>query len=389
MSGMKKLEELFSRYADLPPEAILKEELLTHGLLCAADSKVHQGCGLLRLQGGPYSLRRTIVRVIKRDDSPYRIESNGEHLKMVDREGGDLIALAYPFPQDSDYENQTFSDGTPYSKIVSLNAEVTSLANQAKDPARVAVALAEIFTKSHRPPQDIPLCILIGGDSIGSIEEREEIEFYLKYVAAIRDRMGNRVPILLDAFPKSFEIEERIHRHGVEARLCDLQVWDQRLFALLCRSQNQKTGWEEWVRRLLDQVYVYGWNAVLPRLVVGLEMMEPWGFKKAEDALVSTSEGIQFLMKHGVVPILIHLQANSNSASVVQPPPPTEFFLEVHRIWYDAWVKFGQDEPIGYLMGPGRSRYPDSAIFDVGRGAPLRSDAKRRNGRVQDATRSG
>ncbi len=392
MSRLKKLEELFTLYPDLSQEAIVKEELLTRGLSWERELKADEACELLRLEGGPYSLRRTIIRVNKQDDSPYRIESNGEHLEVVDRDGGVLIALAYPFPQDSAYQNQTFPDGTPYSALVSLDAEVRSIGfgQQAKDPARVADAVAEIFIKRQRPAQEMPLRILIsGGSIIDSIDGQEEADFYLKYVDAIRDRIGNQVPILLEMLPQSIEVEKRIHRHGVQARLSNLEVWDQRLFTRLCPGKEQKIGWEEWVRRLLDQVYVYGWNAVLPGLVVGLEMVQPWGFKKVEEALASTSEGIGFLMRHGVVPNLIHLRAHPNSASAGQRQPPTEFFLEVDRVWYDAWVKYGQDEPIGYLMGPGRSRYPDSAIFDVGRGAPLKLDAKTSGGKAQDARKTG
>lgn len=54
--------------------------------------------------------------------------------------------------------------------------------------------------------------------------------------------------------------------------------------------------------------------------------------------------------------------------------PPVELFLEVDRAWYDLFLRYGQDEPICFLLGPGRSRYPDSAAFDVGRGAALRPE---------------
>jgi len=386
MSRLKKLEELFSRYSDLSQEAIVKEELLTHGLSWEREMQIDDMRGLLRLAGGPYSLRRTIIRVNQQHDSPYRIESNGEHLKVVDRKGGDIIALAHPFPQDSAFQSGTFADGTPYSAVVSPDAQVSTVGfdNEVRDPARGADVVAEIFIKKQRPPQEMPSCILIGGKSVlASMGQQEEAEFFLKYVDAIRDRIGNQVPILLEMSPMPVEIEERIHRHGVEARLSNPGVWNQQLFAVLCPSENKKMGWEEWVRRLLDQVYVYGWNAVLPRFAVGLEMAEPSGFKRSDEALASTSEGIRFLMMHGVVPNLIHWRLAG------QRQPATEFFLEVDRIWYDAWVKYGQDEPIGYLMGPGRSRYPDSGVYDIGRGAPLKSDAKNSREKVQDARSAG
>jgi hypothetical protein len=390
MSRVKKLEELFSRYSDLSREAIVKEELLTHGLSWERESRVDETAGLLRLEGGPYSLRRTIIRVKKQQDSPYRIESNGEHVKVVDRGGGDIIALAHPFPQDFAYQSGMFADGTPYSAVVSPDAQVSPVGfgNETHDPARVADAVAEIFVKKQRPPQEMPSCILIGGKSVSdSTDPQKEAEFFLQYVDAIRERIGHQVPILLEMSPMPVEIEERIRRHGVEARLSNPGIWNEQLFAPLCPDENKKIAWQEWVRRVLDQVYVYGWNAALPRLAVGLEMAEPSGFKSSEQALASTGEGIRFFMMHGVVPNLIHWRAKSTSAG--QGQPPTEFFLEVNRIWYDAWVKYGQDEPIGYLMGPGRSRYPDSGVYDIGRGAPLKSDAKNSREKVQHVRSAG
>jgi hypothetical protein len=392
MSSLKTLEGLFGRYSDLSQEAIVKEELLAHGLSWERGLKVDEGRGLLRLEGGPYSLRRTIIRVNKQQDSPYRIESRGEHLKVVDREGGVLIALAYRFPQDSPYQSGMFADGTPYSAVVSPDAQVSPVGfdNEVHDPTRIADVVAEIFVKKQRPPREMPTCILIGGKSVlDSMGQQEEAEFFLKYVDAIRDRIGNQVPILLEMSPMPAEIEERIHRHGVEARLSNPGVWNQQLFAVMCPDENKKIGWEEWVRRLLDQVFVYGWNAALPRFAVGLEMAEPLGFKSSDEALASTSAGIRFFMMHGVVPNLIHWRAEPTSALAGQRQPSTEFFLEVDRIWYDAWVKYGQDEPIGYLMGPGRSRYPDSGVYDIGRGAPLKSGAKNSREKVQDARSAG
>jgi len=390
MTKLKKLEELFSRYSDLPQEAIIKEEMLTHGFYWEKQLKIDEARGVLRLEGGPYSLRRTIIRLNKEPGSPYRIESNGEHLKVMDRETGDVIALAQPFPQDSAYQDRTFSDGTLYSAIVSPDAEVTLVGSghQIHDPARVADAVAEIFVKKQRPPQEMPVCILIVAENFFEAVGKQEETEILQYVDAIRDRIGNQAPILLEMSPLSAGIEERIHRHGVKARLSNLEVWDPRLFARLRAVKDQRMDWEERVRRILDQVYVYGWNAVFPKLNIGIEMSQPSGFKTVEEALASTSEGIRFFMMHGAVPNLIHWRADVKLAPAGQQPA-TEFFLEVDRIWYDAWVKYGQDEPCGYLMGPGRSRYPDSGVYDIGRGAPLESDAKKSRERVQNVTRIG
>ena len=99
------LETLVARFPHLPPEAILKEDLLRSGiafdgsvLTRSADGEVkpksyfifsfdHRPLAELgeaaisrppeevALTGGPFALRRTIVSVRVNPDSPYRIES--------------------------------------------------------------------------------------------------------------------------------------------------------------------------------------------------------------------------------------------------------------------------------------------------------------------------
>ena len=385
MSSVEKLENLFSQYSDLSREAIIKEELLTHGLSLDTELKFDDTRALLQLEGGPYALRRTIIRMIKENDSPYRIDINGEHLKVVAKESGDLIALAHPFPEVSVSQTRNFLNRTPYSALVSVDGEVSSIGvgTAAKEPNDIADEVAEVFVTRRREPREMPVCIFIRGENIDSIDEEQEADFYLQYVDSIRDRIGNQVPVLLETTPKSVDIEKRILRRGVDARLSNLGVWDQQLFPALCPGENKKIAWNEWIRRSLDQVYVFGWNAVFPRLTVGLEMAEPFGLKGTAAALASTGEGIRFLMMHGLVPNLIHWHAAGLSALAGQRQPPTEFFLDIDRIWYDAWVNYGQDEPVGYLMGPGRSRYPDSGVYDIGRGAPLKPDRKISSEKVQ------
>ena len=80
----------------------------------------------------------------------------------------------------------------------------------------------------------MPLCIHINGGSIlDSVEGMQEEDFYLRTIDTIREEIGHQVPILLERFPKSLEIEKRLYQHGVEARLSNIEIWDRRLFALL------------------------------------------------------------------------------------------------------------------------------------------------------------
>src|SRR3954449_12369502 len=97
------VESLIARYPDIPPEAVLKEDLLRTGIAFDESALTHNldgdvkpksyfifsfdqkplaqlGEAKLRrppeeiaLSGGPYELRRTIVSVRVNPDSPYRV----------------------------------------------------------------------------------------------------------------------------------------------------------------------------------------------------------------------------------------------------------------------------------------------------------------------------
>lgn len=421
VSELPVLEGHFRRYADLPPEVIIKEVLLTQGLATGPGlpgNSVYVP-KMLRLEGGPFHLRRTILRLVVDEASPYLLQTatqgddgaiadtpqlivrypgESARLVVVDRASGELIAPAWFFPENPPHAHRVFPDGVPYIDVISPGGEVTAIdccqlgypqvacrfcsVNElprrgesgatAKGPEQLARAVAEVFLEPDWSPRERPVALcLTGGSIVETVGGLSEEEFYLRYVRAIRDRIGHAVPILLDMFPKSLEVEKQFQKAGVDARLSNLEVWDRRLFEAFCPGKAQTVGWDEWIRRILDQVYVYGWSGVLPGLVIGLEMMMPHGFAHVGEAVASTVQGMRFLAGHGAVPRPVHLRADRSSSLRGSAMPPVELFLEVDRAWYDLFLQYGQDEPIGLLLGPGRSRYPDSAAFDVGRGAAL------------------
>src|SRR3989442_5491851 len=107
------VEDLMARFEQIPPEAVLKEDLLRSGIafddsaltnnldgdvkpksyfIFSFDQKPLAQLGEaakrrppeeIALTGGPYGLRRTIVSVRVNPDSPYRIElGNGETVRL-------------------------------------------------------------------------------------------------------------------------------------------------------------------------------------------------------------------------------------------------------------------------------------------------------------------
>jgi hypothetical protein len=73
-------------------------------------------------------------------------------------------------------------------------------------------------------------------------------------------------------------------------------------------------------------------------------MAQPFGFKKAEDAVKSTLGGYDFLMSHGVLPRqggFWCIEPRSKLGG--QAPPPLEYYLELGRGYMELRQKHGFD----------------------------------------------
>lgn len=348
LSLQERLESLFQRYSYLPKEAVIKEDILTEGLSAAASVKRRFSKKALCLEGGLYGLRRTMVSAEWRQDSPYSLESRDGQLAVVDKASEESLAPVRPFPE------------TPAGlahDVVAPDGEVAI--STSVDPASVSAAVAEVFTASGWSPREKPLHINL------NVDDATEEDACLAYVRGIKGAVENRYPLLLQMAPQPAPVEQRLWQAGVNVRLSNLEVWEQRLFGAVRSAREKAVGWDEWVRRVLDQVYIYGDGHVLAGLVTGLEMRAPHAFNDLSEAVKSTSEGFQFLMSHGIIPLPTHL-ARGRSKLL-----PVELFLEIDCNWYETWYFYRMCEPVGFNVGPGRNRFPHSAAFDVGRGARL------------------
>jgi hypothetical protein len=134
-------------------------------------------------------------------------------------------------------------------------------------------------------------------------------------------------------------------------------VWDERLFEWINPGKARRIGHAEWIRRMLDSVDILGEGNVRPNFVGGIEMAKPHGFDKIDDAVRSTTEGLEIMMSHGVDPRFNQWRREPRSNIVQeheQPPVPTEFYIRLMSNRYELWKKYGL-------------RLPEKADFNVTR----------------------
>ncbi len=438
LTRQEELELHFRRFPDVPPEVIVKEDILRHGLTYSPgtlqncegysmffmDSRrksYHlytrletmkeqapeqrdwiQAPSYLFISGGPYDLRATCVHVRLTPGSPY----------LVDRVEGDLVICGdgvpvakVTYPPVPNYQTKAFADGTRYADLVSLYfghnpnvASVTcsrhchyfakgmpckfcdfgSVANDleklgvtwslVKGMDRVADVMETVFKEETGPTTPISYC-LTGGTMADDADGVDDTTFYLGYLTAIKERIGNRWPAILMIEAKPEADIKRFAETGTVSLQSNMEVWDKDLFPVMCPGKAQKVGRDEWVRRLVAAVDILGQGNVMTNFVAGVELAQPYGFREVDAAVKSTTEGLDFLMSHGVLPTLcVWIPEPGSVLGTRHEPVPLEYLIRVDQAWYELWKKYWLPPPwiAAGPIGPGRSIYGVSGILDVG-----------------------
>ncbi|MBI3091001.1 MAG: radical SAM protein [Candidatus Tectomicrobia bacterium] len=432
----EELEQCFERYPDVPREVIVKEDVLRMGVRFSPsalaqtdqtrprtyyifsydrtrlDDMQHDESKVApeeaRIAGGRWSLRPTLISARVEYHSPYEITAPEGRL-LLTAEGAPLAEVEFP-PLPA-YYDLSHADGTPYSQTAGLvgwgtrafttvlrgcqlwgekeecqfcdlNSNSRALRQMGrpyktrKEPEMVAEVLEEIFL--NQPSQEIGKTMyLVSGGTV--IDRRQMIEaddeFYLPFVRAIKRRLGDRWPMHLQTFAKPKERLQPYKDAGVDCHHANIEVWDKRLFQIICPGKAHFVGYDQWLRWLCESVEVFGEGRITPSFVIGVELSEPNGFATVEEAVASTSAGFDYLMSHGVTPRApqwciepLTVLGKPNAQKLV----PLDFFIQIDRAWFQTWKKYKLPKLHGWPnMGPGNCYYQNGAFLDMGVGEHL------------------
>ena len=423
------VESLVERYPDVPPEAVLKEDLLRTGIafddialsdnldgevkpksyfIFSFDQKplTELGEAALRrppeevaLTGGPFGLRRTIVSVRVNPGSPYRIGRRDDGALGLSLEGGPLADVTLP-PMPEYYRHtlaggKTVMETAPtiqwgyliYLTVLRLCqyfgaheecgfCDINHNWRQHKKAGRpytgvkpvedVLEALALI--DRYDTEQVSKAYTLTGGSVTSTVDGLSEADFYGRYAQAIEERFPGRWigKVVAQALPKADA--QRFKDYGIAIYHPNYEVWDKRLFTLISPGKERYVGREEWHRRILDAADVFGPRHVIPNFVAGVEMARPHGFATIDEAIASTTEGLDWFMSRGITPRFTTWcpepttplgQANPDGA-------PLEYHIRLLHAYRDALGRHGLRPPPGYgVAGAGNAVFSVSSFMDT------------------------
>jgi hypothetical protein len=427
-SRTRLVEGLMERFAHIPPEAVLKEDLLRTGIdfdtsalsdnlegeikpksyfIFSFDQKplTQLGEAALRrppeeiaLTGGPYDLRRTIVSVRVNPDSPYRIalDETGLKLSLEGRMIADVGLPPMPEYYRHELENgKTVMETAPtiqwgyliYLTVLRLCqyfgakeecqfCDINHNWRQHKKEGRpytgvkpvddVLEALAII--DRYDTEKISKAYTLTGGSVTSTVDGLAEADFYGRYAQAIEERFPNRWigKVVAQALPKADV--QRYKDYGITIYHPNYEVWDKRLFEIISPGKERYVGREEWHRRIFDAADVFGARFVIPNFVAGVEMAEPFGFKTVDEAIASTTEGLDFFMSRGITPRFTTWCPEPSTPLGRDNPngAPLEYHIRLLEAYRGSLEQHGLKPPPGYgVAGAGNAVFSVSSFMDT------------------------
>jgi hypothetical protein len=420
---ISNIEDLTERYPDIPIEVMVKEDLLRRGMAWAPEAlevagefklKAYFICSFdmvpisemdqkehlkapeeIRLIGGPDDFKPVIVSVRLNPSSPYRVESDKGTLIL--KHGGEEIARV-ELQKSPEYYKKTLSNGKPIADIapaiewgyllyltafrlcqyfgdqeecqfcdINENFRQQKKSGRSYTSVKSVEDIVEALEIIADTDSDSKAYTVTGGSITGNLEGKSEVDFYVRYPEAIERRWPGRwiSKIVVQALPRD-EVR-RFRDAGVRIYHPNFEIWDKRLFELYCPGKARHIGWDDWMRRILDAVDVFGPEGVIPNFVAGVEMAPPAGFPSIDDAIQSTAEGLDFFMSHGVSPRFTTWCPEPLSVlGKDQKGAPLEYHIRLLQTYRDLRAKYKLPPPIGYgEPGLGKAVFSVSSFMDV------------------------
>jgi len=423
------VERLLERFSHIPPEAVLKEDLLRTGIafdgsaltdnldgevkpksyfIFSFDQKPLAELGEaatrrppeeIALTGGPYQLRRTIVSVRVNPSSPYSVTANGAGELKLSLDGREIANVGLP-PMPEYYRHALANGKSVMETAPTIQwgylIYLTVLRLCQYFGAKEECGFCDINHnwRQHKregrpytgvkPVEDVLEALalidrydtdtvskaytLTGGSVTSTVDGLAEADFYGRYAQAIEERFPGRWigKVVAQALPRADV--QRYKDYGITIYHPNYEVWDKRLFELISPGKQRYVGREEWHRRIIDAAEVFGPRFVIPNFVAGVEMAEPFGFRTVDEAIASTAEGLDYFMSREITPRFTTWCPEPTTPLGRDNPngAPLEYHIRLLEAYRETLAKHGLKPPPGYgVAGPGNAVFSVSSFMDT------------------------
>ena len=423
------VETLIERFPHVPREAVLKEDLLRTGIsfdpsalttnldgdvkpksyfIFSFDQRPLAELGEaarrrppeeVALTGGPWELRRTIVSVRVNPGSPYEVARGEDGALRLSLEGREIADVT--LPPMPEYYRHTLANGKTvmetaptiqWGYLVYLTVlrlcqyfgaheecrfcDINHNWRQHKregrpytgiKPVADVLEALELIDRYDTARASVAYT-LTGGSVTSTVDGLAEADFYGRYAQAIEERFPGRWigKVVAQALPRK-EVQ-RYKDYGIAIYHPNYEVWDARLFSIICPGKERYVGRAEWHRRIVDAAEVFGPRHVIPNFVAGVEMARPFGFETVDAAIASTTEGLDWFMARGITPRFTTWCPEPATPLGRDNPEgaPLEYHVRLLEAYRGALERHGLSSPPGYgPPGPGNAVFSVSSFMDT------------------------
>ena len=377
-SKIREWEELCRKYPDVSPFVLLKLSMVWHGAVLTdrALTRLQEddyrfgtaepfgisfaGREKKRVMPGPILLRdASFVYINYGEDyaDPYTADFDPETGLFLLYEGDALIDCIDFVPRPAFFGKYT-SSGRLMDTIADVRAQKLILTAYQRclfwkggdqchycafftggnsDPELSPEDAYETVREALKEPGRFSEVYLSGGsDYTGEPAFSNEIDRYIRVLRAIGRCFKGRFPSQLMAPAYRKEDVRRIYDStGITSYCPNIEIMDRDLFRKLCPGKEKWVGYDEWVRRTLDAVEVFGRGNVYTQVVAGAELARPCGFSSVDEAVRSNLEGCEFYAKHGVICLSTIWRPHRAARLGLQPMPPLEYFVRIAQGFHD------------------------------------------------------
>lgn len=162
--------------------------------------------------------------------------------------------------------------------------------------------IAETVREASREPGRFTEISVSGGSDFGGEPPFSvEVDRYIRVLNAVSGDVQGKIETQLQAPAYKKEDIRRIYENTcLTSYRPNIEVWDKASFERMCPGKTRWIGRDEWIRRMVDAVEVFGKGRVYTQMVCGAELAGPDGMKDVSRAIASATEGAEFLASNGV-----------------------------------------------------------------------------------------
>ncbi|MBW4080998.1 radical SAM protein [Paenibacillus sp. S150] len=405
------LREVIAKYKDVSPFVIIKSDVTrrsftyTDRALKALDRSKHQYQQRVLIGSNGDMNAAVPVSLLLRDGTsiiampsqtaknPYVVDQIDGRLYITDH--GEIVEeVEYWYKPD--YYDQFTSSGTPMWQVASsrpqrldidpnshchfwnkgngckfcnINANSTR-SYQDRNMAKHLQAqdVYETVREALKQPGAFTNLKMSSGSILSGAEIfDDEVEMYIEMLQAAGDNFKEKKfpsTIVASAFNER-QLAKIYENTGLMTYTSDIEIPNEALFAWICKGKHKEVGYQEWKRRIIAAVDIFGAGNVSSGIVGGCEMAAPHGFTDETEALKAVLEEAEDFASQGVSVVHCVWVPLHGSAFHNQRTPSLEYYVQLAKGLSDIRAEYRLNIDMDNYRKCGN--HPDTDL-DRGRG---------------------